>query len=140
MTIDPKLDLVLERTIDVPRELVWAAWTQPEHLSQWFTPAPWTVSECGIDLRPGGIFRTVMRSPEGREFPNRLLPGNRTERAPGLDRCFAAWLPPFGEPVHDGDHPAGIARRGDTLYRHCQAPRWASPKAGARPSISLLHM
>ena len=67
---DPKLDLVLERVVDVPRELVWAAWTQPEHLRHWFTPAPWTVSDCEIDLRPGGIFRTVMRSPEGEEFPN----------------------------------------------------------------------
>ena len=67
---DPKLDLVLERIIDVPRELVWAAWTKPEHLSQWFTPRPWTVAECEIDLRPGGMFKTVMRSPEGGLFPN----------------------------------------------------------------------
>jgi uncharacterized protein YndB with AHSA1/START domain len=67
---DPKLDLVLEREVDVPRELVWTAWTKPEHLSKWFTPAPWTVADCEIDLRPGGIFRTVMRSPEGKEFPN----------------------------------------------------------------------
>jgi uncharacterized protein YndB with AHSA1/START domain len=67
---DPRLDLVLERVIDVPRELVWAPWTKPEHVSQWFTPKPWTVADCEIDLRPGGIFRTVMRSPEGKEFPN----------------------------------------------------------------------
>jgi uncharacterized protein YndB with AHSA1/START domain len=69
-TPDPKLDLVLERDIDVPPELVWAAWTQPEHLRHWFTPAPWTVASCEIDLRPGGIFHTVMRSPEGEEHPN----------------------------------------------------------------------
>lgn len=67
---DPKLDLVLERVVDVPPELVWKAWTVPEHLVKWFTPAPWTVSECQIDLRPGGMFRTVMRSPQGEEFPN----------------------------------------------------------------------
>lgn len=67
---NPKLDLVLERDIDVPRDLVWAAWTQPEHLSKWFCPAPWSVSDCEIDLRPGGIFRTVMRSPEGKDFPS----------------------------------------------------------------------
>lgn len=67
---DPRLDLVLERTIDVPRELVWTAWTKPEHVSRWFTPLPWTVTDCEIDLRPGGIFRTVMRSPDGKEFPN----------------------------------------------------------------------
>lgn len=67
---DPRLDLVLERVVDVPRELVWRAWTEPEHLKQWFTPAPWTTVDCEIDLRPGGIFRTTMRSPEGQEFPN----------------------------------------------------------------------
>ncbi len=67
---DPRLDLVLQREIEVPRELVWAAWTQPEHLRQWFTPAPWKVSDCEIDLRPGGVFHTTMVSPEGEEFPN----------------------------------------------------------------------
>ena len=68
--IDPKLDLVLERTIDVPRELVWKVWTTPEHLKHWFCPKPWSVTRCEIDLRPGGIFSSVMRSPEGQEFPN----------------------------------------------------------------------
>jgi len=67
---DPKLDLVLERVVDVPRELVWKAWTQPEHLKVWFCPAPWSVSDCEIDLRPGGVFSTVMRSPEGQAFPH----------------------------------------------------------------------
>ena len=67
---DPALDLVLERDIDVPRDLVWAAWTQAEHLMKWFVPAPWTMADCAIDLRPGGVFRTVMRSPEGDEYPS----------------------------------------------------------------------
>ncbi|WP_437190979.1 SRPBCC family protein [Planctomicrobium sp. SH527] len=68
--VDPELDLVLERVIDVPPELVWEAWTKPEHLMQWFCPKPWSVVDCEIDLRPGGIFRTVMKSPEGHEIPN----------------------------------------------------------------------
>lgn len=67
---DPKLDLVLEREIDVPVELVWKAWTTPAHVRHWFVPKPWTITDCEIDLRPGGIFRTTMRSPEGQEFPN----------------------------------------------------------------------
>lgn len=66
---DPNLDLVLQREVDVPPELVWRAWTEPEHLKQWFTPRPWQTVDCEIDLRPGGIFRTVMRSPEGEEMP-----------------------------------------------------------------------
>ena len=67
---DPKLDLVLERELDVPVELVWKAWTTPEHLKHWFVPRPWTVTGVKMDLRPGGVFSTVMRSPEGQEFPN----------------------------------------------------------------------
>lgn len=67
---DPKLDLVLEREIDVPVELVWKAWTTPDSIKHWFCPKPWSVTACEIDLRPGGVFSTVMRSPEGEEFPN----------------------------------------------------------------------
>jgi len=67
---DPELDLVLERTVDVPPEFVWRAWTEPELLKRWFTPAPWTTSGCTIDLRPGGIFQNVMRSPDGMEMTN----------------------------------------------------------------------
>jgi uncharacterized protein YndB with AHSA1/START domain len=70
MNLDPNLDLSFERIIDVPKELVWKAWTQPEHLKPWFCPLPWKTIDCEIDLRPGGIFRTVMLSPEGKEFPN----------------------------------------------------------------------
>ena len=70
MKVDPKLDLVLERVVDVPRELVWAAWTKPEHIVKWFAPLPWTTTHCEIDLRPGGKFHFVMRSPEGNDFPN----------------------------------------------------------------------
>jgi uncharacterized protein YndB with AHSA1/START domain len=67
---NPQTDLLLERTVDVAPELVWAAWTQPEHLKKWFSPAPWKTVDCEIDLRPGGAFSTTMRSPEGQEFPN----------------------------------------------------------------------
>lgn len=67
---NPKLDLNFERIVDVPKELVWKAWTQPEHLKHWFPPAPWKTIACEIDLRPGGRFYTVMQSPEGQQFPN----------------------------------------------------------------------
>jgi uncharacterized protein YndB with AHSA1/START domain len=88
---DPKLDLVLERTLDVPRELVWTAWTTPAHIRQWFVPRPWTITDCEIDLRPGGVFRFVM------------LSGNPAEPAARLDRCPPARLPAFGKSVLHGD-------------------------------------
>ena len=64
------LDLTLKRTIDAPRSLIWKAWTDPEHVKKWWAPVPWTTTQCEMDLRPGGMFRTVMRSPEGQEFPH----------------------------------------------------------------------
>ena len=67
---DAKLDLVLEREIDVPVSLVWKVWTTPEHLKHWFCPKPWQTTQCAIDLRPGGLFTSVMRGPEGQEFTN----------------------------------------------------------------------
>lgn len=67
-TPNPELDLLLEREVDVAPELVWKAWTTPELMRQWFTPAPWKTAEVELDLRPGGIFRTKMQGPEGEEF------------------------------------------------------------------------
>jgi uncharacterized protein YndB with AHSA1/START domain len=67
---DPKLDLVLRRTVDVSPALVWKAWTTPEHLMPWFCPTPWRATDCRIDLRPGGEFFTVMEGPAGERFEN----------------------------------------------------------------------
>jgi uncharacterized protein YndB with AHSA1/START domain len=64
------LDLVFERVIDVPKAILWKAWTEPEQLKKWFTPVPWKTVECEIALRPGGLFYTVMRSPEGEDNEN----------------------------------------------------------------------
>ena len=59
------LDLVLERTLDAPIDLVWKAYTDPEHLKQWFAPKPYEITECDLDLRPGGVFRIRMVGPDG---------------------------------------------------------------------------
>jgi len=60
-----EFDLVLERTLDAPVELVWKAYTGPEHLKRWFAPRPYEISEIDLDLRPGGIFRIRMVGPDG---------------------------------------------------------------------------
>jgi len=60
-----KLDLVLERTIEAPVDLVWKAYTDPEHLKQWFAPEPYQITECDLDLKPGGVFRIRMQGPDG---------------------------------------------------------------------------
>lgn len=58
-------DLVLERTLDAPIDLVWKAYVDPEHMKHWFAPKPYEVSELELDLRPGGIFRLRMVGPDG---------------------------------------------------------------------------
>lgn len=55
----------LTRVFDAPRELVFKAWTQPEHLMRWWAPKSYTTPFCTVDLRPGGAFHFCMRSPEG---------------------------------------------------------------------------
>lgn len=57
-------DLVLERVLDAPRELVWKAWTDPEHLKRWWAPNPYETPEIELDLRPGGGFTTRMTGPD----------------------------------------------------------------------------
>lgn len=68
---NPALDLVLERTIPVAPAKVWAAWTRPELIVQWFTPAPWKTATAEIELRPGGGNCITMESPEGELYPNK---------------------------------------------------------------------
>jgi uncharacterized protein YndB with AHSA1/START domain len=51
--------IVLTRTFDAPRELVFEAWTQPEHVACWWDASGARLSLCEIDLRPGGAFRFV---------------------------------------------------------------------------------
>ena len=67
---NPTLDLVLDRTIAVSPDKVWAAWTEPLLMVQWFTPAPWKTVAAEVDLRPGGRNCVTMESPEGEQFPN----------------------------------------------------------------------
>ncbi|HWH51505.1 MAG TPA: SRPBCC domain-containing protein [Gemmatimonadaceae bacterium] len=62
-------ELVITRTFDAPRAIVWAAFTDPKHLPNWHTgPDGFTMPVCEIDLRPGGRWRYVWRNRTGREF------------------------------------------------------------------------
>jgi uncharacterized protein YndB with AHSA1/START domain len=58
-------ELVITRTFDAPRELVFKAWTDPEHLQHWWGPKGFTFDVAKLDFRPGGIFHYSMRSPDG---------------------------------------------------------------------------
>ena len=58
-------EFVLTRLLDAPRELVYQAWTDPEHLARWWGPDGFSVSSTHSDLRPGGAVTIVMCGPDG---------------------------------------------------------------------------
>jgi uncharacterized protein YndB with AHSA1/START domain len=60
--------LVITRIFDAPRERVWEAWTEPEHLMKWWGPKDFTSPACRMDFRVGGKYLFCMRSPEGKDF------------------------------------------------------------------------
>jgi uncharacterized protein YndB with AHSA1/START domain len=92
---DSARELVLQRIIHAPREKVYAAWTQPELLQQWFAPKPWTTPIVKLDLRPGGSSLIVMRAPDGSDFPNRgvYLEVVKNEKLVFTDAYSEAWTP-----------------------------------------------
>ncbi len=61
-------ELVIVRTFDAPRDLVWKMWTDPERAMRWWGPKGFTTPFCTIDLRVGGAYHNCMRSPEGKDY------------------------------------------------------------------------
>jgi uncharacterized protein YndB with AHSA1/START domain len=91
--------LAITRTFAAPRELVFKVWTQPEHVVRWWGPKGFTTPSAAMEVRPGGAYRTVIRSPEGKEHVMRgvfreVVPPER------LVMTFA-WEDEQGEPGHE---------------------------------------
>jgi uncharacterized protein YndB with AHSA1/START domain len=61
--------IVISRVFDAPRELVFDAFTDPKHLTQFWGPQGFTCSACEVDLRVGGKIRIDMRAPDGAVYP-----------------------------------------------------------------------
>ena len=61
-------EVEIVRIFDAPRDLVYQAWTEPEHMTQWWGPGVFTNHSCKLDVRPGGAWQIVMRSPDGTDF------------------------------------------------------------------------
>ena len=72
MTALIEREIVLSRVIDAPRELVFKAWTDREHLAKWFGPKDFTCTTHEMDLRVGGKWRFDMKAPNGTLYPNRM--------------------------------------------------------------------
>jgi len=66
-------EFVITREFDAPRDLVFAAWTEPERLAQWWGPKGFTVKVANVDLRPGGMFHYGMVAPDGSEMWGKFI-------------------------------------------------------------------
>jgi uncharacterized protein YndB with AHSA1/START domain len=93
-TLPSDREIAITRVLDATRELVFDAFTNPEHLPHWFGPRDWTLTACEIDLRPSGRWRYVMRGPGGQEIvmsgvyreikrPERLIYTESSDDFPG---------------------------------------------------------
>ncbi len=71
LAADPR-DIVIARTFDAPRELVFKVWTDPRHVVHWWGPNGFTNTIESMDVRPGGVWRFMMHGPDGTDYPNRI--------------------------------------------------------------------
>lgn len=69
LTLPSDTEIQMRRRFDAPRALVFAAWTQPEHLVHWFGCGSMSMPVCESDLWPGGRYRYVLREESGQEHP-----------------------------------------------------------------------
>jgi uncharacterized protein YndB with AHSA1/START domain len=90
-------EVVIEREFDVPARLLFAAWSEPEHLRKWFGPVGWPVTLCEMDFRRGGRFRIAMTGPSGEQntpfggtyleiVPNRKIVYDNSFEEPGAEK------------------------------------------------------
>ena len=90
------LSLHIERRLNAPRELVFAAWTEPRHLKRWSAPHGYAIPECDGELRPGGQWHATMRAPDGKDL---RLVGTYREIVPPERLVFThRWLDADGRP------------------------------------------
>ena len=66
----PESEIISIRIVNFPKELVYTAWTEPEHLKNWWGPKGFTNTFEEFDLRPGGRWKFVMHAPEQGNFQN----------------------------------------------------------------------
>src|SRR5262249_3136293 len=70
LTLPSDTEIVLQRTFEAPRDLVWKAWTDPEHVVRWWGPSGFSSTTRRMDFRKGGHWRFVMHGPDGRDYEN----------------------------------------------------------------------
>ncbi|MGD1087457.1 MAG: SRPBCC family protein [Verrucomicrobiota bacterium] len=66
-------EIVITRVFDAPRELVWQAMTDSQHVIHWWGPRGFTTTIEEMDVRPGGVWKHVMHGPDGANYPNKSV-------------------------------------------------------------------
>ncbi len=66
-------EIVITRLINAPRELVFQAWTDPQHIAEWWGPNGFTTTIKEMNVRTGGTWRFIMHGPDGIDYPNRIV-------------------------------------------------------------------
>jgi uncharacterized protein YndB with AHSA1/START domain len=66
-------EIAFSRVFDAPRELLFDAYTQPEHLQHWWGPNGFSLTTYEHDLKIGGVWRLCMHAPDGKDFQNRIV-------------------------------------------------------------------
>jgi len=88
-------ELLLTRIINATPDKVYRAWTDPEWLTQWFAPLPYTTPEAVLDVRTGGSSYVLMQAPDGTPLPNHgvYLEVVPNEKLVLTDAYTKAWEP-----------------------------------------------
>ena len=66
-------ELLISRKLDAPVELVWEAWTNPEHIANWWGPNGFTNTISTMNITPGGEWNLVMHGPDGTDYKNKSI-------------------------------------------------------------------
>ena len=66
-------EIVITRVFDVPRELLWNAWTDPQHLVHGWGPRGFTNTFQEICVRPEGVWRFITHGSDGRNYQNKIV-------------------------------------------------------------------
>jgi uncharacterized protein YndB with AHSA1/START domain len=66
-------EISITRTLNAPVDLVWEAWTTPEHIAQWWGPNGFTNTISKMDMQPGGEWLLVMHGPDGTDYKNKSI-------------------------------------------------------------------
>lgn len=66
-------ELRLSRVLDAPVDIVWEAWSKPEHIANWWGPNGFTNTIQTMELKPGGEWNLVMHGPDGTDYRNESI-------------------------------------------------------------------